>query len=107
MSAIPLGPGPVIISLTAFVQNNFTALLSAKSIDDFNSTFNEFFASNLNVTLNGKHISRDEYQQQLRTLGLSPALTAPTFESISFEGTAEVSDLNVPGVQVTFLSTIQ
>jgi len=100
-STIPLGPGPVIPSLTNFIQNGYTALLSAKTTDDFNNTFDGLFSPHVNVTLNGKHISREEYSKQLSALSLSTGALGQTFESIEFEGTVEVSNVTVPGVQVS------
>ena len=100
-STIPLGPGPVVVDLITYIQNGYTALLSAKSIEDFNESFNGLFSSNVNVTLNGKHISREEYSKQLSALNLSKGASGQIFNSIKFEGTLEVPDVTVPGVQVS------
>ena len=59
-----MGPGPVLI-LAPFAANRLTSIYESQTEDDFNTAFNELFASNAKVILNGKHISRDAYKQQV------------------------------------------
>jgi hypothetical protein len=78
----------VLPTLTAWTSSRLTTILSAKNSADFTTAFDATFARNVNVTFNGKHLSREQYQAQL----LSQSSAAPGEEgaSVSVQGQLEV-----------------
>ncbi|KAH7928092.1 hypothetical protein BV22DRAFT_228837 [Leucogyrophana mollusca] len=55
----------VLPTLTAFTESHLTTLLEATTTADFDAAFDAFFATPVNITVNGKHLSREQYKQQL------------------------------------------
>ncbi|PCH42850.1 hypothetical protein WOLCODRAFT_73732 [Wolfiporia cocos MD-104 SS10] len=62
--SISLGPGPVIIPLTAWAEDSISALFKATA-DNFDSAFDSFLAEDVHITVNGKHLTREQYKQQI------------------------------------------
>ncbi|CCM01678.1 uncharacterized protein FIBRA_03742 [Fibroporia radiculosa] len=54
-----------IFPLTEWTKTNLSAIYSATTQDDFTSAFNQFIADDAHITVNGKHITREKYQQLL------------------------------------------
>ncbi|KZT67875.1 hypothetical protein DAEQUDRAFT_672501 [Daedalea quercina L-15889] len=83
--AISLGPGPVVIPLTDWVEDSISAIYKATSPSDFSNAFDAFIDEDPHITVNGKHLSRAQYQglfQGERALEQSA--------SVSFLGAVEV-----------------
>jgi len=78
----------VLPTLTAFTSSHITAILTAKTQADFTTAFDALFAHNVNVTFNGKHISREQYQAQL--LGESSAAPTKQGANVTVQGQLEV-----------------
>jgi hypothetical protein len=78
----------VLPTLTAWTSSRLTTVLSAKNSADFTTAFDATFARNVNVTFNGKHLSREQYQAQL--LSQSSAAAGEQGASVSVQGQLEV-----------------
>ena len=78
----------VLPTLTAWTSSRLTAVLTAKTQADFNSAFDALFARDVNVTFNGKRLSRQQYQAQL--LSQSSAAVEEQGSSVSVQGQLEV-----------------
>jgi hypothetical protein len=78
----------VLPTLTAWTSSRLTAVLTAKTQADFTTAFDALFARNVNVTFNGKHLSREQYQAQL--LSQSSAALGEQGASVSVQGQLEV-----------------
>ena len=66
MSAtIPLGPGPVILTLGSWLQQHLQEVYQATTQQDFQSALEAFVAPHATIVLNGKKVSRSEYMQQV------------------------------------------
>jgi len=99
MSAVNLGPGPEIIPLPSFVQFGLTAIYEAKTLDDFNSAFDRFFAQNMkSITFNGQKLTRDQYKSKIR--GEQPLANAAS--SVAFGGVVTDSSDNITGLAGVF-----
>jgi len=81
------GHGPVIPDLVKFTKENLTTIFHAKSQADFDSAFDAFIAREVHITVNGKHVTRDEYKQRL--LGERGDLQAEP--KLTFEGAVSAS----------------
>ncbi|KAH7912815.1 hypothetical protein BJ138DRAFT_1003736 [Hygrophoropsis aurantiaca] len=79
----------VLPTLAAFTQSRLTALLKSATTIDFDSAFDAFFATPVNVTVNGKHLSRDQYKQQL--LEQSAAAPEQGGATVTINGELEVA----------------
>ncbi|KZT05063.1 uncharacterized protein LAESUDRAFT_715119 [Laetiporus sulphureus 93-53] len=83
--SVLLGPGPVIIPLSAWAEDSISAIYKASSQSAFDSAFDEFLHKDAQITFNGKQLTRDQYREQLleeRVLEQSA--------DISFTGAVEV-----------------
>ena len=78
----------VIPTLTAWTSSRLTAVLTAKTQADFTTAFDALFARDVNVTFNGKHLSREQYQAQL--LSQTSAAFGEQGASVSVQGQLEV-----------------
>lgn len=78
----------VLPTLTAWTSSRLTAVLTAKTQAEFTTAFDALFARNVDVTLNGKHLSREQYQAQL--LSQSSAAAEEQGASVSVQGQLEV-----------------
>ncbi|KAH7884381.1 hypothetical protein F5I97DRAFT_1889097 [Phlebopus sp. FC_14] len=82
----------VLPTLSAWATGGLSSLLQSTTETAFDTTFDAIFAHNVNVTLNGKQISRDEYKAELLTQSGAAPLRADA--SVNVEG-----QLEVPGDQ--------
>ena len=57
--------GPVILTLSSWVETRLEAVLKATTKKDFDAAFDAFVAPHANITLNGEKVSRSHYSQQL------------------------------------------
>ena len=107
-----IAPSTIAESLTAFVQNGLQTILAAKTPSAFDEAVNELFSPQVNITVNGAHVSRARYTQLYRTLKTTPRgdanrsddsrgiLSGQDFQNLKFMGSVEPTKTNVPGVTV-------
>ena len=57
-------PGPVS-SLSTFAEGGLRAVYTATNRNNFETAFGEFFARNVEVTLNGKKVDSEHFKQEL------------------------------------------
>ncbi|KIO08960.1 hypothetical protein M404DRAFT_996677 [Pisolithus tinctorius Marx 270] len=79
---------PRVVPLPVWTSSRFNSLLRSETTDDFNRIFDATFAQNLEVVLNGKTLTRDEYKKVL--LAQSEAGPSGTTD-VRFEGETAVS----------------
>lgn len=58
-------PGPVILTLSSWVQQHLREVITANSQSAFTDAMNAFVAPNAQITFNGASISRADYVQQI------------------------------------------
>lgn len=75
----------VLPNLTNWAEQHLQSIWNATSQSDFDSAFNNFVAENATITVNGNHVSRDQYKQRL--LGENP-IEAKV--QLTFNGAVEV-----------------
>jgi hypothetical protein len=90
----------VLPTLTAWTEGHLSSVLQATTSTDFDSAFDDFLSKNVTITVNGRHLSRDEYKQQL--LGESAVNKEST--SVKFDGVVEVSTDQEQPVKVLLYS---
>lgn len=91
-TAVPLGPGPVIIPLGDWTQNSISAIYNAKTQSEFSSAFDAFVHEEANITVNGKRLSRAQYKALFQSEKFLEAGA-----TVSFLGSVEVpADKNDP-----------
>jgi len=56
----------VLPPLDTWAKEHLTALITAKTGQDFNQAFDNFIAKNVKVTFNGAPLTRDQYKKQLQ-----------------------------------------
>ncbi|KAJ6479033.1 hypothetical protein C8R45DRAFT_1156552 [Mycena sanguinolenta] len=56
----------VLPPLNDWAQQHLFAILKATTQTEFDSAFDAFLSKNATITVNGKKVSRDEYQKQLQ-----------------------------------------
>jgi len=76
------------IKLTDWAHNQINTMMQATS-KDFDQAFDNFVASNVHVTLNGKHVSRDAYKKALKD-----EMTGDVSASVKFLGSVEMPTQN-------------
>jgi len=94
-SKVTLGPGPEVVPLTTWTENNLSAIYKATTQAEFDSAFEAFFQDNVTITLNGKTLTREQYKSQLSSEKLGEKSA-----DISFLGAVEVPATTV-GLQQT------
>ncbi|OBZ74503.1 hypothetical protein A0H81_05157 [Grifola frondosa] len=72
----------VLPSLPNFVEQHITAIFNAKTAEDFDNAFEACFSKHVSVTVNGKHISRDECKKQLQGEKTGETSAEVTFNNI-------------------------
>ncbi|KAJ6479022.1 hypothetical protein C8R45DRAFT_832855, partial [Mycena sanguinolenta] len=87
----PHGPKP----LNDWAQQHLSAILKATTQTEFDSAFDAFVSKNATITVNGKKVSRDEYQKQLQGEGFDEAGA-----TVQFSGAVEAGSIQV-GVEAT------
>ncbi|OCH84339.1 hypothetical protein OBBRIDRAFT_741754 [Obba rivulosa] len=75
----------VLPSLTNWAEQHVQAIFNATSQSDFDSAFDNFLARDAKVTVNGKHISRDQYKTRLQAENPIEVQV-----SLTFDGAVEV-----------------
>ena len=78
-------PGPVVLTLTNWLEQHLGALVEATNKEDFDTAFNAFIAPHANVTVNGKKITVQEYKE-----GIWTEQRREQSASLSFKGIVEV-----------------
>ena len=56
----------VLPPLKAWAEGHLNALITAKSPDDFNQAFDNFFAKDIKIIFNGVPQTRDQYKEKLQ-----------------------------------------
>jgi len=84
--SVTLGPGPVVIPLTQWTEESISALYNATTQTSFNSALDAFLLKDAHITVNGKHLTRDQYKQLLQ----GEQILERSAE-VSFNGSVEVS----------------
>lgn len=81
------GPGPVVIlpPLATWAQQRITAILQSTTSEALEAALSNFLTRNANITVNGVHLSRDQWIKQLRN---TEALEESA--SVSYNGSVEV-----------------
>ncbi|OCH92814.1 hypothetical protein OBBRIDRAFT_402393 [Obba rivulosa] len=75
----------VLPSLTNWAEQHVQAIFNATTQSDFDSAFDNFLAQNAKITVNGKHISRDQYKTRLQAENPIEVQV-----SLTFDGAVEV-----------------
>ncbi|KAJ7743379.1 hypothetical protein B0H16DRAFT_1561617 [Mycena metata] len=75
----------VLPPLKTWAENQLSLIIKATSSTAFNSAFDAFLSKNATITLNGKHISREEYKTKLQGEGFDEAGA-----TVHFSGAVEV-----------------
>ncbi|KIJ66893.1 hypothetical protein HYDPIDRAFT_166337 [Hydnomerulius pinastri MD-312] len=78
----------VLPTLSAWAASRLSGLLESTTQAAFNAAFEATFARNCNITVNGKHLSREQYMAQL--LEQSGAAPEERDASVNIEGQLEV-----------------
>ena len=92
-SAIVLPPLPT------WAEQHLTALIQAKTQDDFNTAFDNFISNNVEVTFNGAPLTRDQYKQQLQSERFLERSA-----SIAIKNVVSAPKLNTQASAVSFFS---
>ncbi|KAJ7725303.1 hypothetical protein DFH07DRAFT_854181 [Mycena maculata] len=69
----------VLPPLRTWAEQHLSAIIKATSQAAFESAFDGFLSKNATVTVNGKHVSREQYKQQLQGEGFDEAGAFVTF----------------------------
>lgn len=77
----------VLPTLTAWVEGGLSAILKSTTEEAFDSAFDRFISQHANITVNGQHLSRDNYKQQL----LGESAVNKRAAEVKFDGVVEVS----------------
>ncbi|KAJ6615357.1 hypothetical protein B0H10DRAFT_2041069 [Mycena sp. CBHHK59/15] len=75
----------VLPPLKTWAEGHLSSIIKATSATAFDSAFDAFLSKHAKVTVNGKHISRDEYKKQLQGEGFDEAGA-----TVAFSGAVEV-----------------
>lgn len=87
----------VLPPLDTWAKQHLTALITAKTGQDFDQAFDNFIAKNVKVTFNGAPLTRDQYKQQLQGERLLEADA-----TINIENVVIAPQLNTQATQVRF-----
>ncbi|EIW83967.1 hypothetical protein CONPUDRAFT_142457 [Coniophora puteana RWD-64-598 SS2] len=85
---------PVLPPLASWVKSQLSTVIQARSKQDALAAFDKAFASPVNATVNGKHLSREQYLQQVFPLWtyLAPAAATVTFKDDTAGEDAQQTD---------------
>ncbi|KAJ7619602.1 hypothetical protein FB45DRAFT_840096 [Roridomyces roridus] len=75
----------VLPTLKNWAQLRLSAIIKATTPSAFDTAFDNFLSTHATLTVNGKHISRDEYKKQLQGEGFREAGA-----SVTFNGAVEI-----------------
>ncbi|GBE87226.1 hypothetical protein SCP_1004730 [Sparassis crispa] len=85
----------VLLSLINWTESLLTAILNATTEATFNEAFDAFLSQDVHITVNGKHVTREQYKKQLSSEKWTERTSDPA--SVAFEGAVEVpADKNEP-----------
>jgi len=83
----------VLPTLSVWAEGHLSAVLQATTQAEFDSAFDGYLSKHASITVNGKHVSRDQYKQQLTEDGAVNKQSG----SVTFNNVVEVStDLEQP-----------
>lgn len=91
----------VLPPLDTWAKEHLTALITAKTGQDFDQAFDDFIAKNVKVTFNGAPLTRDQYKQQLQGERLLEADA-----TINIENVVIAPQLNTQATQVKFRNVV-
>jgi hypothetical protein len=91
----------VLPPLKAWAEQHLSSIIQATTKTAFDSAFDAFLSKNATITLNGKDISRDEYQKQLQGEGFDEAGATVQFSG-AVEVPSEINSIQV-GVSISVL----
>ncbi|PCH42871.1 hypothetical protein WOLCODRAFT_17991 [Wolfiporia cocos MD-104 SS10] len=57
--------GPVLPPISTWTESHISDIYTATTTADFNTAFDNFLAENAHITVNGQHMSRDQYKELL------------------------------------------
>ncbi|KAK6977044.1 hypothetical protein R3P38DRAFT_3126281 [Favolaschia claudopus] len=75
----------VLPPLKTWAEQHLSSIIKAPTKPAFDSAFDAFLSKHATITVNGKHISRDEYQKQLQGEGFEEVSA-----DVQFTGAVEV-----------------
>ena len=76
----------VLPPLRFWAEGHLSSILKATTESTFNDAFDAFLSKNATITVNGQHLSRDRYRQQL----LGESAVNKESASVKFDGVVEV-----------------
>lgn len=76
----------IVLPLTTWAKTHLQAILTATTEAAFDSAFNQFVSHNAHITVNGKHVARSLYKEQLMGESAVNKLSA----TVKFDGAVEV-----------------
>ncbi|KAJ7817554.1 hypothetical protein B0H14DRAFT_2344442 [Mycena olivaceomarginata] len=94
----------VLPPLKAWAEQHLSSIIQATTKTAFDSAFDAFLSKNATITLNGKDISRDEYQKQLQGEGFDEAGATVQFSG-AVEVPSEINSIQVGGGSVGLFYT--
>jgi hypothetical protein len=77
----------VLPPLRIWAEAHLSSILKATTQSDFDNAFDAFVSKHANITVNGQHLARDRYKQQL----LGESAVNKQSADIKFDGVVEVS----------------
>ncbi|EKM52787.1 uncharacterized protein PHACADRAFT_211999 [Phanerochaete carnosa HHB-10118-sp] len=80
-----MDPGPVVLTLGSWAQQHMQEMMTAKSKDNFDKAFDAMVAPQATVTVNGQHMTREQYRKMMWNDEANEATG-----SITFRATVEV-----------------
>jgi hypothetical protein len=75
----------VLPPLRSWAEQHLSSIIKATTSAAFDAAFDGFLSQNAKITVNGKHVSRDEYKSQLKGQGFDEAGA-----DVTFSGAVEV-----------------
>lgn len=72
----------VLVPLDTWAKEHLTSLITAKTQDAFDQAFESFISKEVKVTINGAHLTREQYKEQLQNERGSAQLASINIEDI-------------------------
>ena len=96
----------VLPPLKIWAEGHLSSVLKATTQSDFDDAFDAFLSKHVNITVNGQHLSRAQYKQQL----LGESAVNKQSADVKFDGVVEVSTdpeqpVTVRSVMISILNT--
>ncbi|RPD76784.1 hypothetical protein L226DRAFT_521523 [Lentinus tigrinus ALCF2SS1-7] len=85
---------PIILALPDWVEQHITTLYKAKNDDDFNTAFDAFISHHVQVKVDGKPMSREQYKKLLMD-----EIKGDFQARVSFNGVVSVPDVTKPAIE--------